>query len=893
MSRTFRQYIRMVFFGREKASAITKMEEKLKAESRARAIAQEKLRIEIETRTAAEQKVEAQAQQKLLTQHHRYSALAERIKTEAKEEIAKVKAQGKEALGKLDSYTAELNQKEEKLKEIQEKLKNETAAKDKAQEALKVERDQHRKAEAQAKEEITKVKAQAKEALEKLDSSQAELNQKEKQLKEAQEKLAKAKESRYIAEDVAGAKEEGIRDKSKEQQDIYPQPIETANILIRICRNIIHPKSKKTKVALFSVLATLSVLAIAFGVSVVNNPPVARPGSATTQEDEPVSITLMASEPDREHLTYNIVQGPSYGSLSGKAPKMTYTPASNYNGQDSFTFSIDDGKADKKPATISVTVLAANDAPMPYHRSETIKVNKSMAATLTGSDVDGDPLTFIISKEPEHGILTLDSNFKTNGKLIYRPEPHFEGADSFTFKLNDGVVDSAPATVSINVRPNLLPVAESHSVTTPEDTPVQIDLIGSDPDSDPLSYKMVSVTSHGSLRGKASNLTYTPDENFNGSDSFSFKVNDGIDDSTPATVSITVSSVNDPPVATGDSIVTREDTPALTIDVLKNDTDIDNEGRYLYLDTFTITAVTQGKNGSVAINSDGTLSYSPKANFYGNDEFTYTIRDNKGGTDTAKVNVTVSKVNDTPVIISTAVATATVSKLYTYQVKASDPDSSDTLTYSLTTKLDGMTIDSATGLIQWKPTQVGENEVIVKVADSNSVPTTDTQSFTITVNPPPPKTAKITPRDGYYHRNRKTLAASGETELVGSSDDKRLVTSYGSYTSYDFSYESVPADALLKSVVVFIEHFEEEHFTSGKLEWSVGKGWPSKPVVWASIKAPVHEEENHEGVDSWDITSLVDTRDKLNSLQLQVKNNDIVGRKNTLIDHIYLVVEWD
>ncbi len=405
---------------------------------------------------------------------------------------------------------------------------------------------------------------------------------------------------------------------------------------------------------------------------------------------------------------------------------------------------------------------------------------------------------------------------------------------------------------------------------------------------------MASVTSHGSLRGNTPNLTYTPDKNFNGSDSFSFKVNDGIVDSHPATVSITVSSVNDSPVANGDTVVTAEDTPAVKVDVLANDTDIDNKGRDLYLDTLIVAAVTQGKNGSVTINPDGTLSYSPNANFYGSDEFTYTVRDNKGDTDTAKVNVTVNMANDAPVIISAAVATANVGILYTYDVKASDPDLDDTLIYSLTTKPADMTIDSDTGLIRWKPAQVGENEVAVKVADSNSVPTTDTQSFIITVKPPPPKKAKIIPLDG-YHRNRKKLSSDGSAKLVRSRDDKRLEIRSGSYTSFDFSnaYASVPADVLIKSVVVFIEHFEEERFTSGKLEWAIGTGWPTKPVVWASIKAPVHEDENHESVDSWDIISLVDTRDKLNSLQLQIKNNDVVGRKNTLINHIYLVVEWE
>ncbi|MCP4608842.1 MAG: tandem-95 repeat protein [Planctomycetes bacterium] len=883
MSRTFRQYMRAIFFSNEEAAAIARIEEKLKAESKVRAIAEEKLRVEIATRTTAEQKVEAKAQQKLLTQHRRYSALAGRVEAQAKAEIAKIKAQAKETLEKLDSFTAELNQKEKQLKDVQAKLEAETLARVQAQDNLKAERDQLRKAEAQAKEDLAKVKAQAKEKIRTYTAA----------LSRAEEKVSKTQKQKRTEGTTQPSEQAVVKFLTKEKQSPDSQPTETKNALTRICWFLFHPKSKKRKVALFSVLATLSVLAIALGVSVVKSPPVAKPGNATTQEDEPVSITLMASDPDREFLTYNILKGPSHGNLSGKAPKMTYTPASNYNGPDGFTFSIKEGKAGKNEATISVTVLAANDAPIAYHRSETIKVNKPLTTTLTGSDVDGDILTFSISKEPEHGLLSFDLNFNNNGKLIYRPEPHFEGQDTFSFKLNDGKRDSAPATVSINVCPNLLPVAKSHSVTTPEDTPIQIDLIGSDPDSDTLTYMMASVTSHGSLRGKAPNLTYTPDKNFHGSDSFSFKVNDGIVDSHPATVSITVSSVNDPPVAKDDAVVTAEDTPAVKIDVLVNDTDIDNKGRDLYLDTFTVAAVTQGKNGSVTINSDGTLRYNPNANFYGSDEFIYTVRDNKDDTDTAKVNVTVNMVNDAPVIISAPEIAANVGILYTYEVKASDPDLKDTLTYSLATRPADMAIDSATGLIQWTPDQVGENEVVVKVADSNSVPTTDIQPFIITVNPPPPKKAKITPRDGYYHRNRKTLSADGKAGFVQSSDDKRVVTGFGSYTSYDFSNESIPSDVVIKSVVLYIEHFEEERFTSGKLEWAVGTGWPRKPVVWASINAPVHEEENHESVDSWDIISLVDSRDKINSFQLQIKNNDVVGRKSTLIDHIYLVVEWE
>jgi len=466
--------------------------------------------------------------------------------------------------------------------------------------------------------------------------------------------------------------------------------------------------------------------------------------------------------------------------------------------------------------------------------------------------------------------------------------------------VEDGQVSSAPPVVSVSTTPsvtpspapraalNRYPVADSNSVTTMEDTPVEINLTGSDPDSDPLTYSMVAGLSHGSLSGTAPNLTYKPNANFNGSDSFTFKVNDGITDSTLATISITVLPVNDPPIANSDTAVTREDTPTAAIDVLANDTDVDN-------DKLTVAAVSQGANGSVTINPNSTLTYSPRANFHGSDVFTYTVSDGKSQTDTAKVDVTVNMVNDAPVITSAPVITATASALYIYDVDATDPDAGDTLTYSLTTKPAGMTINSATGLLQWKPTdaQGGTNEaVVVKVADSNSIPASDTQSFTITVNPAPLKITTLTVSDGYNQRDGRTLSADGKTGIVQSSDDNWWETSFGSYTSYEFSNVSIPAGAVITSVAVYVEHFEEERFGQGKLEWAIGTGWPTKPVVWASINAPVYEGQTHEAVDSWDVASFVDTAEKINSLQLQIKNNDNVARRKTFVDYIYVVVKY-
>ena len=233
--------------------------------------------------------------------------------------------------------------------------------------------------------------------------------------------------------------------------------------------------------------------------------------------------------------------------------------------------------------------------------------------------------------------------------------------------------------------------------------------------------------------------------------------------------------------------------------------------------------------------------------------------------------------------------------LYSYNVRAEEPDKEDTLTYSLVAQPAGMRIDSLTGLIQWAPieTQQATHNVVVKVVDSNSVPASDTQEFTVSVNPTPPKMATLTIVDGWDQRNRKTLSTDGKTDSVKVSDDKRQEILAGSYISYNFSGVSIPAGATVASVVVYVEHFEDEKFILGKMQWHIGTGWPKAPTVWISTDAPVRKGQENEAVDSWDITSFVNTSEKVGSLQLQIMNNDTASRKKASVDYVYAVVEWD
>ncbi|MBI3852376.1 MAG: tandem-95 repeat protein [Verrucomicrobia bacterium] len=196
-------------------------------------------------------------------------------------------------------------------------------------------------------------------------------------------------------------------------------------------------------------------------------------------------------------------------------------------------------------ATSSNAVLIVNHPPTANPQTLTLDEDTVVAITLSGSDVEGDPLTYTVMTPPAHGSLT-----GVAPNLIYRPATNYNGSDSFTFKVNDGLIDSTAASLNINVRPvNDPPVAQPQSVSVNEDTALPITLTAFDVDGDALSYSIVARPSHGTLTGTPPNVTYLGATNYNGPDSFSFKVNDGHLDSDPATVNITVAPVNDPPVA--------------------------------------------------------------------------------------------------------------------------------------------------------------------------------------------------------------------------------------------------------------------------------------------------------------------------------------------------------
>ncbi|MEO0329559.1 MAG: Ig-like domain-containing protein [Pseudomonadota bacterium] len=238
---------------------------------------------------------------------------------------------------------------------------------------------------------------------------------------------------------------------------------------------------------------------------------------------------------------------------------------------------------------------------------------------------------------------------------IYRPSPNDDDGGTLTIVITDGV-GTATSTLVVGITPvNDAPIAVADSATTNEDTAKTINVLGNDIDVDGDQLSFTTTNGEADISANngvvsvnaANNIVYVPKANFSGTDTITYSVTDGNGLVDTGTVTVTVRPVNDDPVAVDDTATTDEDT-AVAIDVLANDTDID--GNTLFVATNQNGApIASANNGTVALNANGQIVYTPNANFVGNDNITYTVTDNNGGTDQGLVTVTVNPGIDEPV----------------------------------------------------------------------------------------------------------------------------------------------------------------------------------------------------------------------------------------------------
>ncbi|EIZ1046378.1 tandem-95 repeat protein, partial [Vibrio parahaemolyticus] len=424
-------------------------------------------------------------------------------------------------------------------------------------------------------------------------------------------------------------------------------------------------------------------------VTPVNDAPVAKGDIATTQEDTAVTIDVLPNDTDIDGDTLRIDSAsvPSdQGTVEIVDGKLVFTPAENFNGNAEITYTVTDGSLTDQ-ATVKVTVNAVNDTPVVESNladqtlaedftTYTIDLNTAFSDV---DNVDGE-LTFSVSGN-SNVLVSIE-----NGIATISPTADWNGSETLTFTATDPSGESVSQTVDFTVAPVVDIEADSADVV--EDTPTIINVLGNDTFEG--KDKVVSLDAeNGPKNGTVivnndGTVTYTPDDNYVGKDTFTYVVTSGgVSEST--TVEVNVTPVNDAPVAKDDIATTQEDT-AVTIDVLPNDTDVD--GDKLSIQSASVPEA-QGKVEIV----DGKLVFTPAENFNGHAEIIYTVTDGEL-TDEAKVTVTVNPVNDAPTIKVDAVESITEDAVNTDTVVATltvrDTDTpEDQLTVSLENNSNG------------------------------------------------------------------------------------------------------------------------------------------------------------------------------------------------------------
>src|SRR5207247_1407584 len=356
-----------------------------------------------------------------------------------------------------------------------------------------------------------------------------------------------------------------------------------------------------------------------------------------------------------------------------------YTPALNYNGPDSFTYKANDGTVNSNVATVTITVAAANDAPSFTKGADKTVLEDAAAQTVSAwataisagpADEAGQILNFIVSNN-NAALFSVQPAVAANGTLTYTPAANANGSATVTVQVHDnggtansGADTSASQTFTITVTA----VNDAPSLTKGADKTVLEDAAAqsvtgwatnlsagpANEASQTLNF-IVSNNNTTLFSGQpavAANgtLTYTPAANANGSATVTVQVHDsggtangGVDTSAAQTFTITVTPVNDAPVAVNDAYSVNEDT-ILTVaapGVLGNDTDLDSA-------TITAVTVTNPTHGTLALSADGSFTYTPAANYNGPDSFTYKANDGALDSIAATATITVTAVHHTP-----------------------------------------------------------------------------------------------------------------------------------------------------------------------------------------------------------------------------------------------------
>ncbi|PFK64821.1 hypothetical protein COJ21_25425, partial [Priestia megaterium] len=432
--------------------------------------------------------------------------------------------------------------------------------------------------------------------------------------------------------------------------------------------------------------------------------------SFTIAEDSTLINQNVAVDPDVDSLTFSLQAAPGNGVAVVNADGIfSYQPNLNFNGTDLFTVLVSDGQGGTAVSTVTVIVTPVNDAPMVPNYTFSTQEDSPVIGAIVGTDVDRNPLSYQLQVAPINGVAAVN----TDGTFSYQPNLNFNGTDQFTVLVSDGQGGTAVSTVTINVIPvNDPPITADLAFTINEDTPLTNQIPAFDPDGDLLTFTLLNPSpSNGSVvLGANGVFTYTPNLNYNGTDTFSVLVSDGQGGSSLSTVTLTIVPVNDPPIG-GDRAVTTTINLPVTSSIPASDPDDI---------TLTYTLQQIPANGSAIVNQDGIFTYIPNNNFVGNDQFTILITDLEGATALSNIFVTVLQTNGSTTTQDLQISTNEDTSV-TNRVIATNVNGNPLIYTVENLPINGVvTIDSNTGIFTYTPNTdfYGSDAFVVYITDN-------------------------------------------------------------------------------------------------------------------------------------------------------------------------------